>query len=61
METFTTMRTDLIARGCRLIIIKIPGHANPEPGIGGITMQAYADAVAKAGAWQDMSPTTRSS
>jgi hypothetical protein len=55
------MRTDLIARGCRLIIIKIPGHANPEPGIGGITMQAYADAVAKAGAWQDMSPTTRSS
>jgi hypothetical protein len=55
VETFTTMRTELIARGCRLIIIKIPGHANPEHGIGGITMQAYADAVAKAGAWQDMS------
>jgi hypothetical protein len=50
IETIDNLRADLHHRGCKMILVKVPGHAREEFGIEANTQQAYADATAKAAA-----------
>ena len=50
IETIDNLRADLHRAGCKVVIVKVPGHAKPEYDIEAVTMQSYADATAKAAA-----------
>ena len=52
IETIDNLRADLHHAGCKVVILKVPGHAKSEFEIDAVTLQAYADATAKAAALQ---------